>query len=431
MCFGPLRIAPSRAAARYKSEGGGAAHPVETGIDRPAPGNSASHLPGRLALSRRKQNHPLCNVALALALALTPLLLRLPLLANASRPHRRHLGHSSSARIRVPGRIALSTGARTSPHLASPARHLLSSAPLRTRLRPPGSYVVSLPSGRPDLLHRTVSHPVPPALTTPAEPCTGHRCASIPHLRYINMSTANPRRRPARSSSPSSMTLIDSFQSMSIRKGDTFHPNASAGSKDFWDPLESRAGATLPPPRSSTCPKSLEDLLLGAGERRTAELLRKVDKAVKDRSKAALSNVLAEHEVLPVPAFAVHDTDATLRKTRTHSHGSDSGIGSSIASLDAKTLTGEHLASSLLTLASSHTNSPPRQTPPTASHWTGSRPRHSRRVLASTLVSRSTSTSSSPFSASGRSKSSIPSSKKCLLASATRTSRTFETWKRL
>ena len=143
------------------------------------------------------------------------------------------------------------------------------------------------------------------------------------------------------------MTLIDSFQNMSIRKGDTFHPNASEGSTEFWDPLESRAGGTLPPPRSTTCPKSLEDLLLGAGERRTAELLRKVDKAVKDQSKTALGEVLAEHEVLPVPTFAVHDTDATIRKTRTHSHGSDSGIGSSIASLDAKTSTGEHLASSI------------------------------------------------------------------------------------
>lgn len=138
------------------------------------------------------------------------------------------------------------------------------------------------------------------------------------------------------------MTLIDSFQNMSIRKGDTFHPNASEGSSDFWDPLASRAGTTLPP-RSTTCPKSLEDLLLGAGERRTAELLRKVDRAVKDQSKEALSNVLAEGEVLPVPTFAVNDTDVGLRKTRTHSHGSDSGIGSSIASLDAKTLTGEFL----------------------------------------------------------------------------------------
>ena len=205
----------------------------------------------------------------------------------------------------------------------------------------------------------------------------------LPHTRYINMSTAaNPRRRPARSSSPSSMTLIDSFQNMSIRKGDTFHPNASEGSTDFWDPLESRAGATQPPPRSTTCPKSLEDLLLGAGERRTAEILRKVDKAVKNQSKDALSSVLAEPEVLPVPTFTVHDTDAdpSLRKTRTHSHGSDSGIGSSIASLDAKTLTGEHLHLPS-NLHSTHTNHSLFQTPPTASHWPGSPRQHSNRKV--------------------------------------------------
>lgn len=150
------------------------------------------------------------------------------------------------------------------------------------------------------------------------------------------------------------MTLIDSFQNMSIRKGDTFHPNASEAN-DFWDPLESKLGA---PPRSTTCPKSLEDLLIGAGERRTAELLRKVDKAVKDKSKVALGNVLTEDEVLPVPTFTVHDTDdATVRKTRTHSHGSDSGIGSSIDSLDAKSLTGEHFKlapSAQLTSSSLH-----------------------------------------------------------------------------
>lgn len=169
------------------------------------------------------------------------------------------------------------------------------------------------------------------------------------------------------------MTLIDSFQNMSIRKGDTFHPNASI-SNDFWDPLESKTGGAGFPARSTTCPKSLEDLLIGAGERRTAELLRKVDKAVKNKSKVALGNVLTEPEVLPVPTFAVHDTsndNTSIRKTRTHSHGSDSGIGSSIDSSDAKSLTGECLLCRLH-LFSTHTNLHSHQTLEARSHSRGS-----------------------------------------------------------
>ena len=102
------------------------------------------------------------------------------------------------------------------------------------------------------------------------------------------------------------------------------------------------------PPRSTTCPKSLEDLLIGSGERRAAELLARVDKAVETQSKLALGNILTEPEVLPVPTFAVRETtdqEKVVTRHRTHSHGSDSGIGTSIASsedsISAKPLTGE------------------------------------------------------------------------------------------
>ncbi|KAK3053440.1 hypothetical protein LTR09_005609 [Extremus antarcticus] len=145
-------------------------------------------------------------------------------------------------------------------------------------------------------------------------------------------SAANSRRRPAQPNMTPS--LIDSFQNMSLRKGDTFHPTSNTSIDDFWDPLESRAQSPLMPSRSTTCPKSLEDLLLGAGDRRTAELIARVDKAVATQSKLALSTILTEPEVLPVPIFLVHDTsieERPVRKTRTHSHGSDSGIGTSIS----------------------------------------------------------------------------------------------------
>jgi hypothetical protein len=155
------------------------------------------------------------------------------------------------------------------------------------------------------------------------------------------------RRRQA-NMAPSS--LVDSFKSMSIRKGDTFHPTADTKDSQFWDPLE-RVATQSPsmPTRSTTCPKALEDLLIGAGDRRTAELFKRVDEAVATQSKLALGAILTEPEVLPVPTFTVHDTSVDERpvvKTRTHSHGSDSGIGTSISGSDisdsAKTATGEY-----------------------------------------------------------------------------------------
>nr|POF12715.1 zinc finger protein 143 [Quercus suber] len=151
---------------------------------------------------------------------------------------------------------------------------------------------------------------------------------------------AHPRRRPARAPSPTmTPSLIDSFQNMSIRKGDTFHNQSTAD--PLWDPLESNLASPAQTPRASTCPKSLEDLLIGAGERRAAELFARVDKAIATNSKLALSSVLTDPDVLPVPSIAVTpeasaDEDPATRKaglrTRSHSHSSDSGLGASVAS---------------------------------------------------------------------------------------------------
>ena len=136
----------------------------------------------------------------------------------------------------------------------------------------------------------------------------------------------HPRRRPA---SPSvTPSLLDCFQNMSIRKGDTFHvPHKH--DQDLWDPLASESKSTTPsmPARSTTCPQSLEDLLIGSGERRAVDLLHRVDEAIATQSNLAnLAHVLSEPEVLPVPTL-----DATCTRRSSRSRSSDSGIGSSIA----------------------------------------------------------------------------------------------------
>ncbi|KAL1590406.1 hypothetical protein WHR41_00930 [Cladosporium halotolerans] len=153
----------------------------------------------------------------------------------------------------------------------------------------------------------------------------------------MSSTTLHPRRRPA---SPSmTPSLLDSFQNMSIRKWDTFHvPHKH--DKDLWDPLASSAKkSTTPsmPARSTTCPKSLEDLLIGSGERRAADLLHRVDQAIATQSKLALGHVLSEPEVLPVPeADDSTCTQMHVRQSSRHSHSSDSGIGSSVASESGK-----------------------------------------------------------------------------------------------
>lgn len=161
--------------------------------------------------------------------------------------------------------------------------------------------------------------------------------------------TVHPRRRPAEDASPSvTSSLIDSFQNMSLRKGETFHnPTTSEQKNDLWDPLEINKKTPSMPGRSTTCPKSLEDLLIGAGERRAADLLARVDKAIETQSKLALGAALNDPEVLPVPNFMVEQTDAQRGdqiprpRPHRHSHSSDSGMGSSVADsdVDAKSST--------------------------------------------------------------------------------------------
>lgn len=149
------------------------------------------------------------------------------------------------------------------------------------------------------------------------------------------MSSTNmhPRRRPA---SPSvTPSLLDCFQNMSIRKGDTFHvPHQH--DQDLWDPLasDSKPKSSTPsmPARSTTCPQSLEDLLIGSGERRAADLLHRVDEAIATNSK--LAQVLSEPEVLPVPIL-----DGSHSRQSSRSRSPDSGIGSSIASESGKCAT--------------------------------------------------------------------------------------------
>lgn len=149
----------------------------------------------------------------------------------------------------------------------------------------------------------------------------------------MSSAAPNPRRRAARPSDPDvTPSLIDSFQSMSIRKGDTFHPQTNTSKSSFWDPLESASSSSMSVTRSTTSPQALEDLLIGAGERRVASLLDRVDKAIAAQSKVALSNVLSEPEVLPVPTFTLDSPDSAQKtRTRHHSHSSDSGLGSSVA----------------------------------------------------------------------------------------------------
>ncbi|EME48795.1 hypothetical protein DOTSEDRAFT_40082 [Dothistroma septosporum NZE10] len=152
----------------------------------------------------------------------------------------------------------------------------------------------------------------------------------------MSSAASHPRRRPARPNKPDmTPSLIDSFQNMSLRKGDTFHPNSNTNKTSFWDPLQSTAKSPSMPARSTTSPQSLEDLLIGAGERRVAQLLNNVDKAIAAKSTVALGNVLSEPEVLPVPTFMVDRTSRRIQsqrtRTRHHSHSSDSGIGTSVA----------------------------------------------------------------------------------------------------
>lgn len=160
----------------------------------------------------------------------------------------------------------------------------------------------------------------------------------------MNTEDSHPRRRPARAMSPDlTYSLIDSFQHLSLRKGATFH-SPTPDMTELFDPLSHKARSPFVPTRSSTCPRSLEDLLIGAGERRAADLLARVDKAIATQSALALGNVMNEPEVLPVPSFMLDQANlaeensarnvTTRYGQRHHGHYSDSGIGSSVADSD-------------------------------------------------------------------------------------------------
>ncbi|KAL1305712.1 hypothetical protein AAFC00_007299 [Neodothiora populina] len=152
-------------------------------------------------------------------------------------------------------------------------------------------------------------------------------------------SFSHPRRRAA-SPSLNPDSLIDSLVNMSIRKGATFH-TPTINDSDLLDPFESKTTTSAPiapavlrsmTARSTTCPKELEDLLVGAGERRVVEFLAKVDEAVNNKSVEQLGSVLSEPDVLPVPDFLVEGASVNSHPDHTEDQAYDSGLGSSISS---------------------------------------------------------------------------------------------------
>ncbi|KAJ9627240.1 hypothetical protein H2203_003702 [Taxawa tesnikishii (nom. ined.)] len=132
-------------------------------------------------------------------------------------------------------------------------------------------------------------------------------------------------------------SLLESFQGLSLHKGSTFHsPNLKKS--ELFNPFAHPSLPPAMPPRSATCPKELEDLLIGAGERRAADLLKRVDDAINRQSKLALGSILNEPEVLPVPRFMLDKTSFPAddkmhvrQQIEQDDHASDSGLGSSLA----------------------------------------------------------------------------------------------------
>lgn len=145
-------------------------------------------------------------------------------------------------------------------------------------------------------------------------------------------SFSHPRRRPA---SPGVCTdfLVESLANMSLRKGVTFH-SPSTNDAELLDPFDnsSPSVARSLTARSTTCPKELEDLLVGAGERRTHDFLSKVEEAVNNQSKEQLGSILSEPDVLPVPAFLLEGTSLHAVPDQREERAYDSGLGSSIHS---------------------------------------------------------------------------------------------------
>lgn len=148
-------------------------------------------------------------------------------------------------------------------------------------------------------------------------------------------SFSHPRRRAA-SPSMNPDSLLESLANMSIRKGVTFH-SPTVNDSELLDPFEASTGRLSIPrsmtSRSTTCPKELEDLLVGAGERRVVDFLARVDQAVNNKSKEQLGSILSEPDVLPVPAFLVER--ASLSNSipdQREEENYDSGLGSSVSS---------------------------------------------------------------------------------------------------
>lgn len=146
-------------------------------------------------------------------------------------------------------------------------------------------------------------------------------------------SRSHPRRR-AVDPGLDADSLTESLANMSLRKGVTFH-SPSLNDSHLLDLIDT-SSPTFPIPRSltsrsTTCPKELEDLLVGAGERRVVDFLAKVDKAVNNKSKEELGIVLSEPDVLPVPAFLLEGaTLSSNHPDQAEDEAYDSGLGSSI-----------------------------------------------------------------------------------------------------
>ncbi|CAD0114962.1 unnamed protein product, partial [Aureobasidium uvarum] len=145
--------------------------------------------------------------------------------------------------------------------------------------------------------------------------------------------SSHPRRRQG---SPSTTAaLIDSFAGLSIQKGTTFHSPPSNKS-ELFNPLDAIARSMTT--RSVTSPKALEDLLIGAGERRAVDFLLKVDQVIADNnSAAALGKLLSEPEALPHPRCVLDNSglEGIAEERRDSPNNAyDSGLGSSIADSD-------------------------------------------------------------------------------------------------
>ncbi|KAI9663656.1 MAG: copper-binding transcription factor [Bathelium mastoideum] len=147
--------------------------------------------------------------------------------------------------------------------------------------------------------------------------------------------STKPRRRANKPAAPLVTPAVDASATMSLKKGNTFH-SPTRLSSDLGN-----LSITNSPKRSYTSSQSLEELV--AGEQRVAEVIDRVNKTLSGfHSSATGASLLKDPEVLPLPSFMLdstslpppnhNDAKCCQRRTRQadHTHGSDSGIGSSI-----------------------------------------------------------------------------------------------------